>query len=91
MQSVTVFLGAAIAAILLSRILRIGRRPKNYPPGPPTFPLLGNIHQVSEADASDEIFTATFIHYVHSRCHLTTRISSLKNGHGNMAPYIVSF
>ena len=35
----------ALAAIFV-RLLFTGRRPKSYPPGPPTLPVLGNIHLV---------------------------------------------
>jgi hypothetical protein len=31
---------------LLYRLSRVGHRPKDYPRGPPTLPLLGNIHLV---------------------------------------------
>lgn len=41
--------GALLLAALayqLWRLLQIGRRPSDYPPGPPTVPILGNIHLV---------------------------------------------
>jgi hypothetical protein len=40
----------ALAAVLVLysvyRLLQVGRRPKDFPPGPPTLPILGNIHLI---------------------------------------------
>lgn len=35
---------AAVVASFLFRVRKVGQRPAGYPPGPPTLPLIGNIH-----------------------------------------------
>ena len=40
----------ALVLTLLWRVSSIGQRPKGYPPGPPTIPILGNLHLMPRKD-----------------------------------------
>ena len=52
----SVYTAVGLAVVLLlsmvfvsSRVYGVGSRPSDIPPGPPTIPILGNLHQVSES------------------------------------------
>lgn len=48
-SSLTALVALAFVAVIWL-LLRVGHRPKGLPPGPPTLPILGNIHLLPSRD-----------------------------------------
>lgn len=41
-----IYLLIPVLILGLWRLSKVGRRPAGYPPGPPTLPIIGNLHQI---------------------------------------------
>ena len=72
------------AVVIVKWILNVGSRPKDFPPGPPTVPILGNLHLVG---VHSHMECLDIYHYSYLP---KMAIDNSKSGLDNMVPYIAS-
>lgn len=66
----TLLLGLLVAGITYV-VLFVGRREKSLPPGPPTIPVLGNVHQIPKKGAHFQFTVYSSQNLPTQKCSLT--------------------
>lgn len=56
-----VWASVAFVAVLVYRLLQVGKRDPRMPPGPPTIPILGNAHQIPRTGLFKQYVTASSV------------------------------
>lgn len=81
----TLFFLLAASVLLFVKLVKVGSRPAGYPPGPPTVPLLGNLHLVRKTSTSKCLILIILL-----RCQYLNRTFNCSSGPRNMGNTLLS-